>query len=586
MITRLLCTLILCAGLAASTRAVDASAPRDEPGGSRASSPSRATASGYLRTNGGHLVDARGHAVRLTGINWFGLETCTFSPHGLWVRNWKSILTQIKRLGFNTVRLPFASQLLDPGSQPINIDYGLNPGLKGLSGLQLMDRIIARAGKLGLKVILDRHRPDCGAQSPLWYTDRYSEARWIGDWVTIAARYANESAVIGTDLHNEPHAPATWGDGNPATDWRLAAERAGNAILRVNPKWLIFVQGIDRVGTSDFYWWGGNLAGAGSAPVRLAVPHRLVYETHDYGPEIFDQKWFDDPTFPRNLPVVWSQHWGYLQQQGIAPVLVGEFGGRQVDAGKEGAWIHALVKYLHRFHISYAFWALNPDSGDTGGLLEDDWKTVDPAKIALLRGDQAPLVGAGRTLREAAIPVAKVATGRRTVRSVARNVRLHVERLKASTPQTGLEVLYSDGRPDLGSNNPSPNLRIVNDGPTPVSLSDLEARYYLTAESLRGQSQILDVDWASMGADNVQGDFVHLRGTAFYLRLRFSSGAGQLAAHGGSAEIKMRIHKPDWSNYDQADDFSFGTSSSYVEWLRVPLFIQSRLIWGRLPPAA
>jgi endoglucanase len=500
------------------------------------------------------------------------------------VRNWKSIMTQIKRLGFNTIRLPFGSQLLDPGSQPTNIDYGLNPGLKGLSGLQIMDRIITRAGKLGLKVILDRHRPDCGAQSPLWYTDRYSEARWIGDWVTIAARYANNSAVIGADLHNEPHAPATWGDGNPATDWRLAAERAGNAILQVNRKWLIFVQGIDRVGTSDYYWWGGNLAAARSAPVRLAVPHRLVYESHDYGPEIFDQKWFDDPTFPNNLPAVWTQHWGYLQQQGIAPVLVGEFGGRQVNAGKEGAWIHALVKYLHRNHISYTFWALNPDSADTGGLLEDDWKTVDPAKIALLRGDQAAPVGAKRTLTETPVHIASSSSRRRALRGPARRAPLHVERLKVSTPQSGLEILYSDGRRDLGSNNPSPNLRIVNNGVTPVSMSDLEARYYFTAEGLRGQSQILDVDWASIGGGTVQGDFVHLRGDAFYLRIRFTSAAGELAAHGGSAEIKMRIHKPDWSNYHQTDDYSFGSSSSYVDWPRIPLFIHGQLIWGALPP--
>ena len=52
----------------------------------------------------------------------------------------------------------------------------------------------------------------------------------------LAQRYASNPAVIGADLHNEPHGSATWGDGNPATDWRLAAERAGNAILAANPE--------------------------------------------------------------------------------------------------------------------------------------------------------------------------------------------------------------------------------------------------------------------------------------------------------------------------------------------------------------
>src|SRR5919198_985739 len=80
--------------------------------------------------------------------------------------------------------------------------------------------------------------------------------------------------LSGIDLHNEPHDQATWGDSNRATDWRLAAERAGNAVLRVNPHLLIFVEGVQFY-DGDNYWWGGNLEGAAAAPVRLAVPQRL-----------------------------------------------------------------------------------------------------------------------------------------------------------------------------------------------------------------------------------------------------------------------------------------------------------------------
>ena len=75
-----------------------------------------AAAGGYLHTDGVRLEDASGHEVRLTGLNWFGLETCAFGPHGLWARNWRSLMVQIRSLGFNTIRLPFSSQLLDPGS--------------------------------------------------------------------------------------------------------------------------------------------------------------------------------------------------------------------------------------------------------------------------------------------------------------------------------------------------------------------------------------------------------------------------------------------------------------------------------------
>ena len=38
---------------------------------------------------------------------------------------------------------------------------------------------------------------------------------------------------------------ATWGDDVVETDWRLAAERCGNEILKINPDWFIIVEGIE-----------------------------------------------------------------------------------------------------------------------------------------------------------------------------------------------------------------------------------------------------------------------------------------------------------------------------------------------------
>ncbi len=207
--------------------------------------PVQAQAPGYLHTDGARILDANGNQVILTGISWFGLETENYAPHGLWARNWESILDQIKDLGFNTIRLPYSNQLFDPSSQPNGINEELNPDLKGLSGLEILDKLIQGAGERGLKVILDRHRPDSHAQSELWYTPEYSEARWIQDWVMLAERYQGNDTVIGFDLHNEPHGSATWGSGDPLTDWRLAAEKAGNAVLAVNPGLLIIVEGVE-----------------------------------------------------------------------------------------------------------------------------------------------------------------------------------------------------------------------------------------------------------------------------------------------------------------------------------------------------
>jgi endoglucanase len=205
----------------------------------------------------------------------------------------------------------------------------------------------------------------------------------------LAGRYRSEPAVIGADLHNEPHGQATWGDGNPRTDWRLAAQRAGNAILEVNPDWLIIVEGVERYG-NDSYWWGGNLQGARDHPIALSRQDRLVYSAHDYGPSVYSQPWFQASDFPQNLPSVWHRHWAWLQRDGIAPVFVGEFGGRSVGQDPEGRWQRRLIDFLKSSGLSYTYWAWNPDSGDTGGILNDDWTSVNRAKLELLASDQWP----------------------------------------------------------------------------------------------------------------------------------------------------------------------------------------------------
>jgi endoglucanase len=258
-----------------------------------------------------------------------------------------------------------------------------------------MDKIIQGAGKVGLKVILDRHDPTADQRTALWYTDQMPQSRWISDWVMLAKHYKGNDTVIGADLYNEPHSPATWGDGNPNTDWRLAAEKAGNAILAANANWLIIVEGID-VYHGDSYWWGGNLEGAAQYPVILSKPDKLVYSAHDYGPSVYNESWFqvsNPSVLTQTLPGIWDKHWGYLQKNGIAPVFVGEFGGPSMGQDTEGVWQRTLVSYLHKRGLSYAYWAWNADSGDTGGILNNDWTTINQSKIDVLSGYQWPLLG-------------------------------------------------------------------------------------------------------------------------------------------------------------------------------------------------
>lgn len=358
----------------------------------------------YFHTLGNQILDANNQPVRVAGVNWFGFETRNFAPHGLWTRNYKDMMDQMKSLGFNTIRLPYSNQLFDQGSTPNGIDFSKNPDLQGLNGLQILDKVVDYAGQIGVRIILDHHRSEAGdgAQgSGLWYTSAYPESRWISDWTMLASRYANNPTVIGADVHNEPHGPANWGGGG-ANDWRLAASRAGNAILAANPNWLIFVEGIESTSAGN-YWWGGNLSNAGAFPVELNVAGRLVYSVHDYPASVYQQQWFSDPNFPNNLPAIWDKYWGYLFRQNIAPVWLGEFGSKLTTASDQ-QWASALVNYINggvtggtlpagQLGVSWTWWSWNPNSGDTGGILKDDWTTVHQNKVDLLKPAEFPMSG-------------------------------------------------------------------------------------------------------------------------------------------------------------------------------------------------
>ncbi|QYF74598.1 glycoside hydrolase family 5 protein [Cryobacterium sp. PAMC25264] len=349
------------------------------------------TTPGWLHTSGGTILTASGAPYVIKGVSWFGMETSNCAPHGLWTISLASGLAQIKAMGFTTLRLPFSNECLAaPATSSIN--YAVNPDLVDTTPQELLDIVVSKAAAAGLTVILDRHRPDSGAQSELWYTAQYSEARWIADWQALAARYRNDPTVIGVDLHNEPHGPACWGCGNPETDWQAAATRGGNAVLSVNPNLLILVEGIENQASGTSTWWGGGLSGVAAKPVTLTVPNRVVYSPHDYPASVYAQKWFSASTYPANLTSVWDANWGYISKNGIAPVLVGEFGSK-LETTSDTQWMSALVGYLAANKTSFAYWSFNPNSGDTGGIVADDWVTPQATKLAAL----APLVTSGAT---------------------------------------------------------------------------------------------------------------------------------------------------------------------------------------------
>lgn len=373
--------------------------------------PAYAQGAGYWHTSGNQILDTNNQPVRMAGVNWYGFETTDAVAHGLWAKDYKAILNTIKTNGYNVIRIPFSNQMVESNPVPTNLSFNnngpINTDLQGLTSLQILDKIIAAAGAIGLRVILDNHRSEAGNSAEangLWYTSAFPESAWINDWTTLTNRYLNNTTVIGMDLRNEPHNATSggscWGCGTTTADWRLAAQRGGNAILAINPHLLIFVEGTDCF-NEDCDWWGGNLEGVAQFPVTLNVANQLVYSAHDYGPALFQQSWFNSGTTAATLQAHWVQDFAFIYNNKTAPVWLGEFGTgnaatdiQNSAAGSEGQWFSSLIQFLAANPaMNWTYWALNGE--DSFSLLDSNYDAapVNSTKQQLLASIQFPLGG-------------------------------------------------------------------------------------------------------------------------------------------------------------------------------------------------
>lgn len=368
----------------------------------------------WLSTNGSKIVDQNGNEVWITGCNWFGYNTGTNLFDGVWNCNLDSSLKGIADHGFNFLRVPISAQLLlqwKNGDYPqANYNQASNPELNGLNSLEIFDYVLERCEAYGIKVMLDIHSANTDASGhnhPVWYTDQISEAQYIESLAWVADRYKDNDTILAYDLKNEPHGKASetthaiWNDSDDKNNWKKVAEKAANAVLDKNPNVLIVVEGIQIFPTDisknnftstndeDYYntWWGANLMGVKKYPIDLGSKERnqkVVYSPHDYGPLVYKQPWFEGNfTYDSLYKDAWHDYWLYIVEDNIAPVFIGEWGGFM--QGDNLTWMKYLRQLIGDKKISYTFWCYNANSGDTGGLVKDDFQTWDEEKYALVK---------------------------------------------------------------------------------------------------------------------------------------------------------------------------------------------------------
>lgn len=396
----------------------------------------------WLHCEGNKIYDMQGNEVWLTGTNWFGFNVGSQVFDGVWSQNMHDMINQMADRGINFLRIPVSTQILlqwkndepDPSTPKVN-PY-TNPELvidddpskmTVMDSKSLFNKAVEWCDDAGMKIMIDIHSAEthaAGHQFALWYNEKYSTQDLYDALTWFADEYKNDDTILAIDIKNEPHGKADtpndmaiWDDSDLPNNWKNVAQTAALKILDVNPNLLIIVEGvevypkdgydwtapsIDWATNFTYYhntWWGANLRGVRENPIELGDKQsQLVYSPHDYGPLVWKQSWFYEGFNTETLMAdCWYDNWAFIHEENIAPILVGEWGGF-MDGGDNEKWMTCIRDYMIEERIHHTFWCFNENSGDTGGLMYDNFSKWDEEKYALLKpalwqNDEGKFVG-------------------------------------------------------------------------------------------------------------------------------------------------------------------------------------------------
>ncbi|MFF2330941.1 MULTISPECIES: glycoside hydrolase family 48 protein [unclassified Streptomyces] len=158
---------------------------------------------------------------------------------------------------------------------------------------------------------------------------------------------------------------------------------------------------------------------------------------------------------------------------------------------------------------------------------------------------------------------------------------------KAGSGGTGtVKVQYKNTDSSATDNQIRLGLQLLNTGSAPVDLSTVTVRYWFTSDG--GASTFgTNCDYAALGSSNITQKVVAATspktGAERYLEVGFAAGAGTLAAGASTGEIQLRVNKSDWSDFNEADDYSRATNTAYSDSSKVAAYIGGVLAWGVEP---
>ena len=226
----------------------------------------------------------------------------------------------LKKLGFNSVRVPFNYRLF------VSADDPMKP--QG-EGYELLDRVVKWCKQEGLYVVLDMHAAPGGQTGdniddsfgyPFLFESNESQELTVRIWQKIAAQFQNEPTVLGYDLLNEPI--ATHFDANYFNP-------------KLEPLYRKIVAGIRSVDKNHVIFLGGAQWDNNFKVFGPPFDGKLAYTFHKY--------WFTV-----NQDAI--QEYLDFRDKYNVPVWMGESGENSDD------WISFFRTLLEKNDLGWCFW--------------------------------------------------------------------------------------------------------------------------------------------------------------------------------------------------------------------------------------
>ncbi|KAM0327551.1 hypothetical protein ACHAQA_005842 [Verticillium albo-atrum] len=374
----------------------------------------KAWPNGPFVTSGRDIHNANGDVVTQAGTNWPGHGE-VMVPEGLQYLSVEGVLSEIKSLGMNAIRLTFATELVDQiyanGGEDIDIKTAFLEGLGTENGtivlnqvlennpsfteqtkrLEVYDAIAAECARQQIYIVLDNHISSgewcCGGEDGnTWWGDTQFDAdNWVRGNAYMAAHAAKWPALTSLSLRNEPRPPTN----NPALressynwrDWYKYMRAGADAVHAANPDVLIILSGLDYSTFVTPVFRGQALTPGDQVFSKddfEGYGDKLILEIHNYETNIGSCDSLKYNLYNKGFQ---GMNASDPATTTVFPVQLTEFGHSMEDGSwKSKVYAPCLAEYLPQVKANWFIWVVVGRYYTRQGIqgFDDSWGLMNP----------------------------------------------------------------------------------------------------------------------------------------------------------------------------------------------------------------